>query len=174
MRNMTCKNRWLENVRSCGTMVKHAPANPEGTRTVGLLPGLGRSLGGGHGSPLQYSFLGSPMDREAQWDAVHGVAKSGTRLNTNTHSCCWKGSEHRLLRTHSSVAVGRSPPRIFWDNVNKISAASPGITVYMRMGRTHYKGREETCFPVAAPPSLQFPLGSPIPPLSPSIGVAPG
>ena len=97
-----------------------------------------------------------------------------THTHTHTRARCWKGSERRLLRTHSSVAVGRRPPGIFWDYVNKISAASPGITVYMRMGRTHPKDREETCFPAAAPPSLQFSLGSPIPPLSLSIGIAPG
>ena len=97
-----------------------------------------------------------------------------THTHTHTRARCWKGSERRLLRTHSSVAVGRRPPGIFWDYVNKISAASPGITVYMRMGRTHPKDREETCFPAAAPPSLQFSLGSPIPPLSLSIGMAPG
>ena len=74
MRDMTCKDRWLENVRSYSTMVKNAPANTKGTRNVGLLPGLGRVPGGGHGNPLQYSFL----DTGAQWDTVHGVAKSGT------------------------------------------------------------------------------------------------
>ena len=116
----------------------------------------------GQRSPVGYS----PWGRK-EWDTTE-------HTHTHTHTCCWKGSERRLLRTHSSVAVGRSPPRIFWDNVNKISAASPGITVYMRVGRTHYKDVEETCFPVAALPSLWFSLGSPIPPLSPSIGVAPG
>ena len=30
---------------------------------------------GGNGKPLQYSFLGNPMDRGARWDKVHGAAK---------------------------------------------------------------------------------------------------
>ena len=41
-----------------------------------LIPGLGRSLGGGNGNPLQYSCLGKPMDRGAWWATVHGVTKS--------------------------------------------------------------------------------------------------
>ena len=41
-------------------MVKNLLAS---VRDVGLIPGLGRSLGGGHGSPLQYSCLENPMDR---------------------------------------------------------------------------------------------------------------
>ena len=42
---------------------------------VGLIPGSGRSPGEGNGNPLQYSFLGYPMDRGVWWAAVHGVAK---------------------------------------------------------------------------------------------------
>ena len=45
-----------------------------------LIPGSGRSPGGGHGNPLQYSCLGNPMDRGAWWATVHSVAKSQTRL----------------------------------------------------------------------------------------------
>ena len=41
---------------------------------------LGRSPGGGHGNPLQYSCLENPMDRGAWRATVHGVAKSLTRL----------------------------------------------------------------------------------------------
>ena len=52
------------------------------TQEVGLIPGSGRSPGGGNGNPLQYSCLGNPMDREAWWATVHGVPKSQTRLNT--------------------------------------------------------------------------------------------
>ena len=51
----------------------------------GSIPGLGRSPGEGNGYPLQYSCLGNPMNRGAQQAAVHGVAKSQTRLSM--HSC---------------------------------------------------------------------------------------
>ena len=44
--------------------VKNLPANAD-LRDVGLIPGLGRSYGGGHGNPLQYFCLGNPTDREA-------------------------------------------------------------------------------------------------------------
>ena len=43
---------------------------------LGLIPGLGRSPGGGHGNPLQYSCLENSMAREARQATVHGVAKS--------------------------------------------------------------------------------------------------
>ena len=47
---------------------------------LGLIPGLGRSPGGGHGNPLQYSYLENPMHSGARWATVHGVAQSLTRL----------------------------------------------------------------------------------------------
>ena len=37
---------------------------------LGLIPGSGRSCGAGHGNPLQYSCLKSPMDRGAWWATV--------------------------------------------------------------------------------------------------------
>ena len=53
-------------------MVKNLPANA-GDKS--LIPGLGRSPGGGNGNPFQYFCLGNPMDREAWWATVHEVAK---------------------------------------------------------------------------------------------------
>ena len=44
------------------------------------IPGSGRSPGGWHGNPLQYSCLENSMDRGAWWAAVHGVTKSQIRL----------------------------------------------------------------------------------------------
>ena len=46
-------------------MVKYLPASSGDIRDVGLIPGLGRSPGGGSGNPLQYSCLENSMDREA-------------------------------------------------------------------------------------------------------------
>ena len=46
-------------------VVKNLPANIEDIRDVHSIPGLGRSPGGGHGNPLQYSCLENPMDRGA-------------------------------------------------------------------------------------------------------------
>ena len=45
---------------------------------VGSIPRSGRSPGGGHGNPLQYSCLEHPMDRGARRASVHGVAQSHT------------------------------------------------------------------------------------------------
>ena len=46
---------------------------------LGLIPGLGRSPGGGHGNPLQYSGLEHSMDRGVWQAVVHQVIKSQTR-----------------------------------------------------------------------------------------------
>ena len=43
-------------------MVKKPPATVGDVSDVGLIPGLGRFPGGGHGNPLQYSCLENPMD----------------------------------------------------------------------------------------------------------------
>ena len=59
-------------------MVKKPPANAGDIRDAGLIPGLGRSSGGGHGNPLQYSCLENAMDRGAWWATVHRVAESRT------------------------------------------------------------------------------------------------
>ena len=48
------------------------------TRDMNLIPGSGRSLRVGNGNPLQYSWLGNPMDKGAWWATVHGIAKSQT------------------------------------------------------------------------------------------------
>ena len=57
-------------------VVKSLPASAGDIRDAGLIPGLGRSPGGGHGNPLQYSCLENPMDREAWQATVLGVTKS--------------------------------------------------------------------------------------------------
>ena len=57
-------------------MIKDPPANAGEPESVGLIPGLGRSPGGGNGNPLQYSCLENPVDRGAWRATVHEVAKS--------------------------------------------------------------------------------------------------
>ena len=59
-------------------VVKNPPASTGDVRNVGLIPGLGKSLGEEHGNPLQDSCLENPMDRGAWSATVHGVAKSWT------------------------------------------------------------------------------------------------
>ena len=61
-------------------VVKNPPANAGDVKDAGLIPGLGRSPGGGYGNPLQYSCLENPMDR-GDWRAtVLRVAQSRTGL----------------------------------------------------------------------------------------------
>ena len=62
--------RWLSS--------KESTCNAGATRDAGSIPGLRRSLGGGHGNPLQYSCLENPMDRGAWQAMVPSVTKSWT------------------------------------------------------------------------------------------------
>ena len=57
---------------------------PEMRENPGLTPGSGRSPGGRHGNPLQYSCLENPMDRGAWRAAVHGVCKELDTTETLT------------------------------------------------------------------------------------------
>ena len=75
------------NLSQVALVVKNLTANAGDLRDMGLIPGLGRCPGGGHGNPLQYSCLENPMDRGAWWDTVHRAIQSRTRLKLMTHAC---------------------------------------------------------------------------------------
>ena len=71
-------------------VVKNLSASAGDLRDMGLILGSGRSPGGGHGNPLQYSCLENPMDRGPWLAMVLGVTKSQTRLkrlSTHVHGC---------------------------------------------------------------------------------------
>ena len=82
--NSTCPDlNWIvKNHRASQVVlvVMNPPANAGDVRDTRSIPGLGRSHGGGHGNPLQYSCLENPMDRGAWRATVHRVTKSQTRL----------------------------------------------------------------------------------------------
>ena len=65
-------------------------------------------FGEGNGTPLQHSWLENPMDGGAWWAAVHGVAKSRTRLSGFTFTFHFPALEKEMA-THSSVLAWRIP-----------------------------------------------------------------
>ena len=67
-----------------------------------------KCLGEGNGTPLQYSCLENPMDGGAWWAAVHGVAKSRTRLSDFTFTFHFHTLEKEMA-THSNVLAWRIP-----------------------------------------------------------------
>ena len=68
-------------------VVKNPPASAGDIRDVASIPGSGRSPAGGHGNPLQYSFLENPMDRGAWWAPIHRVTKSQIWLKWLSMQC---------------------------------------------------------------------------------------
>ena len=68
-------------------VVKNPPASAGDIRDAGSIPGSGRSPGGEHGNPLQYSCLENPKDRGAWRALVHGVSKISTQLK-------WFSTQH--------------------------------------------------------------------------------
>ena len=77
-------------------------------KSKGILFGSLAVGGEGNGTPLQYSCLENPMDRGAWWAAVHGVAKSWTRLSNFTFIFHFHALEKEMA-THSSVLAWRIP-----------------------------------------------------------------
>ena len=67
-----------------GSVVKNLPANAGDTGDVGLIPGLGRSPGGGNGDINQNSCLKNSRDRGAWRATVHGVEKSWMTEHAST------------------------------------------------------------------------------------------
>ena len=72
-----------------------------------IYPGCRVYNGEGNGTPLQYSCLENPMDGGAWWAAVHGVAKSRTRLSDITFTFHFHALKE--MATHSSVLAWRVP-----------------------------------------------------------------
>ena len=67
-----------------GSDVKESACSAE---DLGLIPGSGRSPGEGHGNPLQYSCLESPMDRGAWWVTDESdMTEQITHTHTHTHT----------------------------------------------------------------------------------------
>ena len=102
-------------------MVKNLPTNAGDLRDSGLIPGLGRSPGGGHGNPIQHSCLEKPMNRGAWRAAVHSVAKSQTWLklfsmHTHTtpyqHKCFCGGESVSCSAVSSSLWPHGLPARL--------------------------------------------------------------
>ena len=69
-------------------MVRNLSANAGDIRDLGSIPGSGRSLGGGHGNSLQYSFLENPMDRGTWWATVRAIGSQRVRHDSRdlTHT----------------------------------------------------------------------------------------
>ena len=85
-------------------MVKNPSVNAGDIRDKSSIPGLGRSPGGGHGNPLQYSCLQTPTDRGAWWVRVHGVTRSQTQLSMRAQL-----SKAPLLTSFSSNVSSTTP-----------------------------------------------------------------
>ena len=74
----------------------------------GFLTKSSNSDGEGNGTPLQYSCLKNPMDKGAWLAAIHGIAKSHTRLSAFTLTFHFHALKKEMA-THSSVLAWRIP-----------------------------------------------------------------
>ena len=92
-------------------MTKESACNSGAARYTGSIPGLGRSPGGGHGNPLQYSCLENPGDRRAWRATVLKVTKSQTYDWVTTHAhTIFKISTHRWLGQLSKIRKSHPKP----------------------------------------------------------------
>ena len=116
-----------------------------------MIPGLGRSPGGGNVYPLQCSCLENSMDRGAWWATVHEVTKSWTQLSdsrTQTHR-----HTHTLFQFSS---VAQSCPTL----CNPMNRSTPGLPVHHQLPeltQTHVHRVSDAIQP-------SHPLSSPSPP----------
>ena len=67
-----------------GSVVKNPPVDARNAENTVSVPESERCPGEGNGNPLQYSYLGNAMDREAWQATAHGIVKSWTQLSAHT------------------------------------------------------------------------------------------
>ena len=113
-------------------MVQNLPASAGDVRDLGLIPGSGRSPGGGHSSPLQSSSLENPMDRGAWWATVRGVTKSQTRLSDLAHP--GTGLPPGLITGGQGSSLSQNHSQTF---LQALEATSTNSNV--SAGRTHHR-----------------------------------
>ena len=96
-----------------GTNGKEPTCQCRRHRDSGSVPWFGRSPGGGHSNPLQYSCLENPMDRGAWWATVHRVAKGQTQLK-------------QLSTHHTAFPVFKHASCTLLNQLHSFSKRSPG------------------------------------------------
>ena len=90
-------------------VIKNLPASAGDLKDTGSIPRSGRSAGGEHSNPLQYSCLENPMYRGAWRATVHRVAQAQTQLKRlSRHACADSGCDTVVLvrGLSCSVALG--------------------------------------------------------------------
>jgi len=85
-------------------------------KRLGFDPWVGKSPGGEHGNPLQYSCLENPMDRGASWATVHRVTKNWIWL--------------KQLSTHTQTCWSETKPSLFL-NYHQLKPHVPGLSVHL-------------------------------------------
>ena len=131
-------------------VVKNLPANVGNIRYPGSVPGSGRSPGGGHGHPLQYSCLKNPMDRRAWWAMAHRLQRVGHDQINLAHKLTIS------LISDQIRSVAQSCPTLC-DPMNR---STPGLPVYHQLPeftQTHVHQVSDAIQP-------SHPLSSPSPP----------
>ena len=79
--------------------VRNLPVSAGDTGGTGLIPGMGRPPGGGHGNPLQYSCLENPVDRGAWWATVCGVTKNQSQLSMHAAAPEYVLTDYTIWKT---------------------------------------------------------------------------
>ena len=104
---------------------KEPPASAGDLRNMGLIPGLGRCLGGGHGNPFQYFCLEYPMDRGAWKAIVHWVAEHQTQLKQrHAHPqgqalhIQSRPLQHRWSTVTNHIGTDSVKPSLWWEHHN--------------------------------------------------------
>ena len=128
-------------------MLKNMPAKAGDLRDAGSIPRPGKSPGGGHDNPLQYSCLENPMDRRAWWATINGI----TRIS---HDLAARPSTTNTVFQFSSVT--QLCPTL----CNPVDCSTPGFPVHHQLpelAQTHVHRVSDTMQP-------SHPLSSPSPP----------
>ena len=81
---------------------------------TGSIPGSGRSPGEGKGNPLQYSFLGNPMDRVALWAIVHEFSKQSWQRLNNDENIIYMYKGNKCVYKHIHLHIHTFGHNIFW------------------------------------------------------------